>query len=121
MASPAMENLNKAIVSARQAADNLNAMITDARPGVQNFSKSTLPEANKLVHDLRDLSNRSSRCPIASISRASAARSGRRSCPTTSQGNANEAALEDRGLGCRRRGAGGCSLGGLLGGGSSRR
>ena len=51
------ENLNKAIVSARQAADNLNAMITDARPGVQNFTKSTLPEANKLVHDLRDLSN----------------------------------------------------------------
>jgi phospholipid/cholesterol/gamma-HCH transport system substrate-binding protein len=53
---PAVENLNKAIVSARQAADNLNAMITDARPGVQNFTKSTLPEANKLVHDLRDLS-----------------------------------------------------------------
>jgi phospholipid/cholesterol/gamma-HCH transport system substrate-binding protein len=31
-------------------------MITDARPGVQNFSKSTLPEASKLVHDLRSLS-----------------------------------------------------------------
>src|SRR3954452_2623371 len=54
---PAMENLNKAIASIQQAADSLNAMITDARPGVQNFSKSTLPEANKLVHDLRDLSN----------------------------------------------------------------
>ena len=54
---PAVENLNKTIVSARQAADNLNAMITDARPGVQNFTKSTLPEANKLVHDLRSLSN----------------------------------------------------------------
>src|SRR6478609_4835514 len=54
---PAIENLNKAIVSARQAADNLDAMITDARPGVQNFTKSTLPEANKLVHDLRTLSN----------------------------------------------------------------
>jgi phospholipid/cholesterol/gamma-HCH transport system substrate-binding protein len=53
---PAVENLNKAIVSAQQAADSLNAMITDARPGVQNFSKSTLPEANKLVHDLRELS-----------------------------------------------------------------
>ena len=52
---PAMENLNKAIVSARQAADSLNAIVTDARPGVQNFSKSTLPEANKLVHDLREL------------------------------------------------------------------
>ena len=54
---PAVENLNKTIISARQAADNLNAMITDARPGVQNFTKSTLPEANRLVHDLRELSN----------------------------------------------------------------
>src|SRR5438874_6158811 len=54
---PAIENLNKAIVSARHAADNLDAMITDARPGVQNLTKSTLPEANKLVHDLRTLSN----------------------------------------------------------------
>jgi phospholipid/cholesterol/gamma-HCH transport system substrate-binding protein len=51
-----IENLNQAIVSARQAADNLNAMISDTRPGVQNFSKETLPEANRLVHDLRDLS-----------------------------------------------------------------
>ena len=40
----------------QQAADNLDAMITDARPGVQNFSKSTLPEANQLVRDLRELS-----------------------------------------------------------------
>lgn len=52
----AVENLNQAIISARQAADNLNAMISDARPGVQNFTKSTLPEANRLVRDLRDLS-----------------------------------------------------------------
>ncbi|HEX3422240.1 MAG TPA: MlaD family protein [Sphingomicrobium sp.] len=52
----AVENLNQAIISARQASDNLNAMISDARPGVQNFSKSTLPEANRLVRDLRDLS-----------------------------------------------------------------
>ena len=53
---PAVENLNKAIISAQHAADSLDAMITDARPGVQNFSKETLPEANKLVHDLRSLS-----------------------------------------------------------------
>ena len=30
-------------------------MVSDARPGVQNFSKSTLPEANQLVRDLREL------------------------------------------------------------------
>jgi phospholipid/cholesterol/gamma-HCH transport system substrate-binding protein len=53
---PAMQNLNKALASVQQATDNLNAMISDARPGVQNFSKDTLPQANKLVHDLRDLS-----------------------------------------------------------------
>src|SRR5947209_1993399 len=53
---PAIENLNKTIISTRQAADNLNGMISDARPGIQNFSKSTLPEANRLVHDLRQLS-----------------------------------------------------------------
>jgi phospholipid/cholesterol/gamma-HCH transport system substrate-binding protein len=52
---PAVENLNKAIVSARQAADNLNGMITEARPGVQNFSKETLPQANQLVRDMREL------------------------------------------------------------------
>ena len=52
----AVTNLNQTILSARQAADNLNAMIGDARPGVQTFSKSTLPEANRLVKDLRDLS-----------------------------------------------------------------
>jgi len=52
---PAAQDLRKAIASVQRAADSLDAMVTDARPGVQNFSKSTLPEANKLVHDLRDL------------------------------------------------------------------
>jgi phospholipid/cholesterol/gamma-HCH transport system substrate-binding protein len=52
---PAIENLNKSLASVQQITENLNAMISDARPGVQNFSKSTLPEANRLVHDLRDL------------------------------------------------------------------
>ena len=53
---PAAQDLRTAIAHIQSAADNLNAMVSDARPGVQNFSKSTLPEANKLVHDLRDLS-----------------------------------------------------------------
>jgi phospholipid/cholesterol/gamma-HCH transport system substrate-binding protein len=52
---PAMENLNKTLAEVQQTTQNLNAMISDARPGVQNFSKSTLPEANKLVHDLQQL------------------------------------------------------------------
>jgi phospholipid/cholesterol/gamma-HCH transport system substrate-binding protein len=53
---PAMQNLNKALASVQQTADTLNATINDARPGIQTFSKSTLPEANKLVHELRELS-----------------------------------------------------------------
>ncbi|HZC37376.1 MAG TPA: MlaD family protein [Sphingomicrobium sp.] len=52
---PAAEDLRKAIAQIQQAAGNLDAMISDARPGVQNFSKETLPQANQLVHDLRDL------------------------------------------------------------------
>ena len=52
---PAAEDLRKSIASIQQATDNLNAMISDARPGVQNFSKSTLPEANRLVHEMREL------------------------------------------------------------------
>ena len=53
---PAAEDLRKSIASVQQAADNLDAMIADARPGVQNFSKNTLPEVNRLVRDLRELS-----------------------------------------------------------------
>ncbi|HET9397287.1 MAG TPA: MlaD family protein [Sphingomicrobium sp.] len=53
---PAAEDLRKSIASVQKAADNLDSMIADARPGIQNFSKSTLPEANQLVRELRDLS-----------------------------------------------------------------
>lgn len=55
-AKPAMENLEQAIASVQRAAENLDAVMADARPGVQNFSKSTLPEANRLIRDLRELS-----------------------------------------------------------------
>ena len=53
---PAAEDLRKAIAAAQRSAENLDAMVADARPGVQNFSKNTLPEINRLVRDLRDLS-----------------------------------------------------------------
>jgi phospholipid/cholesterol/gamma-HCH transport system substrate-binding protein len=52
---PAVENLNKAIASVQHAADSLDAVITDARPGVQSFSKSTLPELNQTVRQMRGL------------------------------------------------------------------
>ena len=53
---PAAQDLRNAIASMQKATENLDAMISDARPGVQNLSKSTLPEANRLVRDLRELS-----------------------------------------------------------------
>jgi phospholipid/cholesterol/gamma-HCH transport system substrate-binding protein len=53
---PAAEDLRRAIASVDRAANNLDAMIADARPGLQNLSKSTLPEANRLIRDMRELS-----------------------------------------------------------------
>ncbi|MFL6723033.1 MAG: MlaD family protein [Sphingomicrobium sp.] len=53
---PAAEDLRKAIASVQRSAENLDSMVADARPGVQNFSKNTLPEVNHLVRDLRELS-----------------------------------------------------------------
>ena len=53
---PAAQDLRKAIASVQKAADNLDSVVADAKPGLSNFSKSTLPEANRLVHDLRELS-----------------------------------------------------------------
>jgi phospholipid/cholesterol/gamma-HCH transport system substrate-binding protein len=54
---PAAEDLRKSIAAVQRAAENLDAVVADARPGIQNFSKSTLPEANRLVRDLRDLTD----------------------------------------------------------------
>ncbi len=52
---PAAQDLRKAIAGIQKATDNLDAMVSEARPGVQNFSKSTLPESNRLVRDMREL------------------------------------------------------------------
>ena len=48
---PAAEDMRKAIAAVQRSAENLDAMVSDARPGVQNLTKSTLPEANRLVRD----------------------------------------------------------------------
>ena len=53
---PAAEDLRKSIAAIQRAAESMDSMVTDARPGVQNFSKSTLPEVNRLVRDLHELS-----------------------------------------------------------------
>ena len=50
---PTIANLNETIVSARKSTDALSAALGDARPGLQAFSKQTIPEVGQLVHDLR--------------------------------------------------------------------
>ncbi len=92
---PAVQNLNKAIASVQQAAENLNNIISDARPGVQNFSKSTLPEANKLVHDLRELSQSLQQVSNRVNQQGIGGALGPPSCPITNQENANEVAQPD--------------------------
>ncbi len=51
---PTIANLNQTIAAARKSTDALNATLGDARPGLQAFSKQTVPEVGQLVHDLRD-------------------------------------------------------------------
>jgi phospholipid/cholesterol/gamma-HCH transport system substrate-binding protein len=53
---PTIANLNRTIDSAQASADSLNAAIGDARPGLQAFSKQTIPEVGQLVRDLRQTS-----------------------------------------------------------------
>jgi phospholipid/cholesterol/gamma-HCH transport system substrate-binding protein len=53
---PAVGNLNKAVASAQKSMDTLDAAIGDARPGLQSFSKQTVPELGQLIHDLRQMS-----------------------------------------------------------------
>lgn len=52
---PAAQDLRRSIASIERTTSNIDALVADARPGVQNLTKSTLPEINRLVRDLRDL------------------------------------------------------------------
>jgi phospholipid/cholesterol/gamma-HCH transport system substrate-binding protein len=53
---PTAANLNKAVASAQKSMESLNSAIGDARPGLQAFSKQTIPEVGQLVRDLRVMS-----------------------------------------------------------------
>jgi phospholipid/cholesterol/gamma-HCH transport system substrate-binding protein len=54
---PAAQDLRRSIASIQQTTANIDALVADARPGVQNLTKSTLPEVNRLVRDLRQLTS----------------------------------------------------------------
>jgi len=51
---PTIANLNQTISAARKSMETLDATIGDARPGLQTFSKKTVPEVDQLVQDLRE-------------------------------------------------------------------
>jgi phospholipid/cholesterol/gamma-HCH transport system substrate-binding protein len=50
---PLIQDLRGAIASANRSMATLDATLKDAQPGVQQFSKQTLPEIGQLVRDLR--------------------------------------------------------------------
>jgi phospholipid/cholesterol/gamma-HCH transport system substrate-binding protein len=54
---PLMTELRETVARARGSMDSLDAVLKDARPGVQAFSKQTLPEVGLLVRDLRDMAD----------------------------------------------------------------
>jgi phospholipid/cholesterol/gamma-HCH transport system substrate-binding protein len=53
---PLIADLRRAVQSAQKSMDTLDATLGDARPGLQAFSKTTIPEVGQLVRDLRVMS-----------------------------------------------------------------
>jgi phospholipid/cholesterol/gamma-HCH transport system substrate-binding protein len=56
-ARPLIADLRRTVQSADTSMKNLDAAIGDARPGLQAFSKQTIPEVGQLVRDLRQMSD----------------------------------------------------------------
>ena len=54
-ARPLVQDLRKTVAAAERSMNNLDAVLADARPGVQAFSKQTIPEVGLLVRDLREM------------------------------------------------------------------
>ena len=52
---PAAQDLRRTIASLQQTTASIDTLVGEARPGVQNLTKTTLPEVNRLVRDLREL------------------------------------------------------------------
>jgi len=52
---PMVGNLNRTIAAAQHSMETLDATIGDARPGMQAFSKKTVPEIGQLIQDLRQM------------------------------------------------------------------
>ena len=55
-ARPLIADLRETVRAAEGSMKSLDAVLADARPGVQAFSKQTIPEVGQLVRDLREMS-----------------------------------------------------------------
>ncbi|HEX8301157.1 MlaD family protein [Sphingomonas sp.] len=53
---PTINSLNRTIAAAQKSMETLDSTIGEARPGIQAFSKKTIPEVGQLVQDLRVMS-----------------------------------------------------------------
>ncbi len=53
---PLIGDLRVTVASAKRSMETLDATLKDAQPGVQAFSKTTIPEVGQLVRDLRVMS-----------------------------------------------------------------
>ncbi|HEX9954965.1 MAG TPA: MlaD family protein [Allosphingosinicella sp.] len=56
-ARPLIADLRQTVRAAEGSMKNLDNLLGDARPGVQAFSKQTIPEVGQLVRDLREVSS----------------------------------------------------------------
>lgn len=56
-ARPLIADLRQTVRAAETSMQNLDSAIGDARPGLQAFSKQTIPEIGQLVRDLREMSD----------------------------------------------------------------
>jgi phospholipid/cholesterol/gamma-HCH transport system substrate-binding protein len=54
---PLIGDLRQTVRAAEGSMSNLDAAIADARPGLQAFSKQTIPEVGQLIRDLREMSS----------------------------------------------------------------
>ena len=55
-AGPLVSDLRETIASAKRSMETLDTTLKEAQPGVQAFSKTTMPEVGQLVRDLRVMS-----------------------------------------------------------------
>lgn len=53
---PLIKDLRGTIQAATRSLDTLDSTLAEARPGMQTFSRDTMPEVNMLVRDLREMS-----------------------------------------------------------------